>query len=174
MNIPSFSSVAFVITVVFLNAGCDQNAKPAAAVQTTVKRFSKPVQLEGTVSSGRSLIKSGMVEASDEIGKKIAETAVNEGQFKIEIPSGSPLPLVLTFTSESRSDKLTSVVVSEHITKYFIDPSTTSIAKAAKAMGGYTHANMVRAAEDTTSVPDANKTTSGWRGDPTTQYGGWH
>jgi hypothetical protein len=51
---------------------------------------------------------------------------------------------------------------------------TTSIAKKAQALGGYTHANMVQAAEDTAKVPDANKTTAGFRGDPTTQYGGWH
>lgn len=41
-------------------------------------------------------------------------------------------------------------------------------------MGGYTRANLVRAAEETVHVPDANKTSTGWRGDPTTQYGGWH
>jgi hypothetical protein len=51
---------------------------------------------------------------------------------------------------------------------------TTAIAKKAQSMGGYNHANMVRAAEGTIAVPDANKTTEGFRGDPTTQYGGWH
>jgi hypothetical protein len=51
---------------------------------------------------------------------------------------------------------------------------TTFIAKKAKTLGCYNHANMVRAAEDTASVPDSNKTTEEFRGDPTTQYGGWH
>jgi hypothetical protein len=51
---------------------------------------------------------------------------------------------------------------------------TTAIAKAAKTMGGYTRTNMVRAAEETVSVPEGNKTSTGWKGDPTTQYGGWH
>lgn len=37
-------------------------------------------------------------------------------------------------------------------------------------MGGYNRANMVRAAEGTVAVPDANKTTEGFRGDPTTQW----
>jgi hypothetical protein len=80
----------------------------------------------------------------------------------------------LNFSSETHPEKLVSVVLYDNVTKYFIDPSTTAIAKAAKAMGGYTRANLVRAAEDTTHTPDANKTTAGWRGDPTTQYGGWH
>ncbi len=39
-------------------------------------------------------------------------------------------------------------------------------------MGGFTRANMILAAENTVHTPDANKTTTGWRGDPTTQNGG--
>jgi len=30
------------------------------------------------------------------------------------------------------------------------------------------------AADSTVGVPDANKTSTGFRGDPTKQYGGWH
>jgi hypothetical protein len=80
----------------------------------------------------------------------------------------------LTFSAESSEDKFVSAVIDNIITKYYINPSTTAIAKAAKDMGGYTRANMVRAAENTIHTPDANKTKTGWRGDPTTQYGGWH
>lgn len=175
MNSHFPAPVAAIFIAALLCAGCEQNAKTANAIQqSSAKRFSKPTILEGTVSTGRLLIKSGTVEVTDDAVKSIAQTAVKEGHFKIEIPAGSPLPLLLNFSSESRPDKLVSAVISESITKYFIDPSTTAIAKAAKAMGGYTHANLVRAAEDTTHTPDANKTTAGWRGDPTTQYGGWH
>ena len=71
-------------------------------------------------------------------------------------------------------EKLITAVVHPTITQYDINPLTTLIAKKAKSMGGYSHANMVRAAEGTVTVPDANKTTEGFRGDPTTQYGGWH
>ena len=71
-------------------------------------------------------------------------------------------------------EKLITAVVHPTITQYDINPLTTLIAKKAKSMGGYSHANMVRAAEGTVTVPDANKTTEGFRGDPTTQYGSWH
>ena len=72
------------------------------------------------------------------------------------------------------SEQWMVAVVDEKISQYQINPATTAIAKAAKTMGGYTRANLVRAAEETVHVPDANKTSTGWRGDPTTQYGGWH
>ena len=42
------------------------------------------------------------------------------------------------------------------------------------AVDSYNNAPAQQVAEETVHVPDANKTTSGWRGDPTTHYGGWH
>ena len=66
-------------------------------------------------------------------------------------------------------------VIKEFIEKAFnSEPNFKKAFKAAKAMGGYNRANMIHAAENTVHTPDANKTTTGWRGDPTTQYGGWH
>jgi hypothetical protein len=114
------------------------------------------------------------VEVTDESGHFITDAAVDNGHYSVEIPANTVLPILLTFSSELGAEKLVAAVVHDSITKYEINPSSTAIAKAAKAMGGYTHANMIRAAEDTAHVPDANKTTTGWRGDPTTQYGGWH
>ena len=106
----------------------------------------------------------------------VASTALqNNGHYSVKIPADTVLPIVLTFYPEAADgEKLITAVVHPAITKYDINPLTTSIAKKAQAMGGYTHANMVRAAEGTATVPDANKTTAGFRGDPTTQYGGWH
>lgn len=163
-----------LFTFTLLTTSCEQNKAPATISQAPGKHYSKPATLEGTVSTGKSLIKTGTIVVTDENGQKIQQVLVNNGRFQVDIPSGTPLPLVLLFSSESHPEKLTSVVLYENVTKYFIDPSTTAIAQAAKAMGGYTRANLVRAAEDTTHTPDANKTTTGWRGDPTTQYGGWH
>ncbi|HCT99478.1 MAG TPA: hypothetical protein DF614_05290 [Methylococcaceae bacterium] len=60
------------------------------------------------------------------------------------------------------------------MTSYDINALTTRIAQRAKSLGGYTRQNMVLAAGDSVNVPDANKTTTGFRGDPTSQYGGWH
>jgi hypothetical protein len=114
------------------------------------------------------------VEVTDETGRLITHVDVVDSHFSVEIPANTVLPILLTFSSESSTDKLVAVVIDDMMTLYFINPSTTAIAKAAKEMGGYTRANMTLAAENTVHTPDANKTTTGWRGDPTTQYGGWH
>ncbi|MGR9072853.1 MAG: hypothetical protein ACU833_07300, partial [Gammaproteobacteria bacterium] len=69
---------------------------------------------------------------------------------------------------------LVSVIIDPNVKTYDINPGTTAIAKKAKSLGGYTPANMMYAAMSGIAAPDANKTTAGFRGDPTKQYGGWH
>ncbi|MDP1663823.1 MAG: hypothetical protein Q8L79_01760 [Methylobacter sp.] len=158
----------------FAITGCEQEKKTAKASQTAVKKYAQATVLEGVVSNDKGVIKTGTVEVSDESGRLITRATVDSGHYSVEVPANTILPILLTFASESGTEKLVTAVIHDTITKYEINPSTTSIARAAKAMGGYTHANMTRAAADTIHTPDANKTTTGWRGDPTTQYGGWH
>ncbi|TAK61508.1 hypothetical protein [Methylobacter sp.] len=157
----------------FVVTGCEQGQKAEKVSPAVLKKYSKATTLEGVVSNNKGVIKTGRVEVTDESGRLITHAAVDSGHYSIEIPANTILPILLTFSSES-GEKLVAAVIHDSITRYEINPSSTAIAKAAKAMGGYTHANMIRAAEDTAHVPDANKTTTGWRGDPTTQYGGWH
>lgn len=174
MRTQNYLPLVLIFSTAFWVTGCEQSRTSASIGQAAVKKYSKTTTIEGTVSTGRSLIKTGTIEVTDENGQKIKQVTVENGRFQVEIPGGTNLPLVLSFSSDTHPEKLVSVVLYDNVTNYFIDPSTTAIAKAAKAMGGYTRANLVRAAEDTTHTPDANKTTTGWRGDPTTQYGGWH
>jgi len=158
----------------FAITGCEQEKKTAKASQAVVKKYAQATVLEGVVSNDKGVIKTGTVEVTDENGRLITRATVDNGHYRVEVPAHTVLPILLTFASESGTEKLVAAVIHDTITKYEINPSTTAIAKAAKAMGGYTHANMTRAAADTIRTPDANKTTTGWRGDPTTQYGGWH
>lgn len=157
----------------FVVTGCEQGQKTEKVSPAVLKKYSKATTLEGVVSNNKGVIKTGRVEVADESGRLISHAAVDSDHYSIEIPANTVLPILLTFSSDS-GEKLVAAVIHDSITRYEINPSSTAIAKAAKAMGGYTHANMIRAAEDTAHVPDANKTTTGWRGDPTTQYGGWH
>ena len=154
--------------------GCNQGQETAKMSQAVVKKYQKATTLQGVVSNNKGVIKTGILEVTDEKGQLIAHATVEDGHFLVEIPANTVLPILLTFSSGSSPDKLVAVVIDDLVTKHYINPSTTVIAKAAKQMGGYTRANLVRAAEDTVHIPDANKTTTGWRGDPTTQYGGWH
>lgn len=159
---------AFVLT------GCEQEKKTAKTSLAAVKKYAQATVLEGVVSNDKGVIKTGTVEVSDENGRLITQAAVDKGHYRVEVPANTVLPILLTFSSESGTEKLVTAVIHNTITKYEINPATTAIAKAAKAMGGYTHANMIRAADSSVHAPDTNKTTTGWRGDPTTQYGGWH
>lgn len=137
-----------------------QQAKPAT--QSVTKYTATSVLLSGKVQNGSS------VEAVDEMQNVIASAAVENGRYKLDIPAQTKLPIVL------RSGELISVVVDTDLKNYDINALTTTIAQKAKALGGYTRQNMVLAASNSVHSPDANKTSTGWRGDTTTQYGGWH
>jgi hypothetical protein len=158
----------------FAITGCDKDEKTVKLSQSVEKKYAQETTLKGVISNDKNIIKAGTVEVTNENGRLISQVTVDNSNYSVKIPANTALPLLLSFSSENTDEKLVSVVIYDTITTYYINPSTTAIAKAAKSMGGYTHANLVRAAEDTVHVPDANRTSTGWRGDPTTQYGGWH
>jgi len=168
------TSLLIVIMSSVTLAGCDDKQKQVKAFPHDIKKYTQPTALEGMVSNNKANIKTGKLKVSDDNGRLIADTILENGHFRIDIPAHTELPLLLTVTSVANAEQLSVAVIDDKITNYQINPTTTAIVKAAKAMGGYTKANMVRAAEETVHVPDANKTSSGWKGDPTTQYGGWH
>ena len=159
----------------FLTA-CDKSNRNVAPIKEIVKKYDQETFLEGIVSNNDGPVKGGTVKVTDNNGQLITSTDLqNNGRYRVEIPADTVLPIVLNFyPAAADAQKLVTAVVHPGITKYDINPLTTSIAQKALAMGGYTHAHLVRAAESAATVPDANKTTAGFRGDPTTQYGGWH
>ena len=162
----------FLISPILIS--CDNNQKTAKIIPSTVKKYTQPTTLEGVVSNNKGIVKSGRIKVTDESGRPIVHATIENGHFTIDVPANTELPILLTASTDSDTGQWIVAVIDDKISNYQINPATTAIAKAAKAMGGYTRPNMVRAAEETVHVPDANKTTSGWRGDPTTQYGGWH
>ena len=161
--------------------GCNDNnksSKKSYSIQQKTQIYAKDTTLKGKVSNKKREKLSGEIKVTDSKGKLIAATQLQENDhYSVTIPSGTELPILLTFYADENSankDRLISAVIYTLITKYDINELTTRIAKKAKALGGYTHTNMVLAADSTVGVPDANKTSTGFRGDPTQQYGGWH
>ena len=168
------------ITFSLLLTGCNNNdtdAKQATSLQT-VQKYSKDTKLTGRVSNKEGNIRAGEVKATDGSNKLFATTHVDkDSHYSLTVPAGTELPVTLSYSPASNSsdkDKLISVVIYSSLKKFDINDLTTLIAKKAKSLGGYTHSNMSIAADSTVGVPDANKTSTGFRGDPTKQYGGWH
>ncbi|MGZ8227324.1 MAG: hypothetical protein ACXW1U_20935 [Methylobacter sp.] len=172
----------YILFMVFITGcfitGCEQTNQPKLAARQVVKKYDKATTLEGSVSTNSGLVKTGSIKVTDNKDQLVAVANVqSNGRYQVEIPANTLLPIVLTYYSESAktdAETLITAIVDPAITKYDLNPLTTAIAKKAQTLGGYTRSNMIQAAESTVSVPDANKTSTGFRGDPTTQYGGWH
>lgn len=167
-----------LFSLILIGCGEDDKKTKKGFYKQQTQKYSKETTLKGKISNTNGAINGGQIIVTDLKGKKIAETMIQtDKNYSVKIPSGTELPIVLTFTPDSKStakDELISVVIYTSIKKYDVNELTTLIAKNAKALGGYTHANMVMAADSTVGIPDANKTSTGFRGDPTKQYGGWH
>ena len=176
--IPTLFMLFFL--ALFLNS-CDSNdksKKKSFSIQQKSQKYTKDTTIKGKVSYNKHTLISGEIKVTDKKGKLIASQKLEkQSQFSIKMPAGTELPLTLTYypnADSANKDKLVSVAIYTAIKKYDINELTTLIAKKAKELGGYTHSNMVLAADSTVGVPDANKTSTGFRGDPTKQYGGWH
>jgi len=184
INVLSYSRIskpvfAFIISLALF--GCDDNdkkSKNSLSVQKKVQTYPKETTLKGAIRNKKQAFKKGEVKATDSKGVVIATTQLdNDNHYSIIIPENTELPIVLSFNpvdDKSEKNKLISAVIYARVKKYDINELTTLIAKKAKSMGGYTHRNMSIAADSTVGIPDANKTSTGFRGDPTKQYGGWH
>jgi len=163
-----------VIMSIFL-AACDEQKKKGPLIKVPVQKYKQLKVLTGTVLDENGPVLEGEIKVADSSGKVVASTRLdNNKHYSVDIPAGTTLPIVLTVSPEGSSEKLRAVIVSSAISKYEINPLTTKIARQAKELGGYTYANLTMAAGDAVGVPDANKTSTGFRGDPTKQYGGWH
>lgn len=175
---PFFFIVLSIFASSLMTTGCDQKEQKPSLLQQTVKKYDKATTLEGIITDDKGPLKSGTIKVTDSKGKHVAEAVLeNSEHYQVKIPAGTVLPIILTyFPDENVADakKLMTAVVHPNLTQFDINPLSTQIAEKAKELGGYTYANLVTAAEKTGTVPDDNKTTAGFRGDPTTQYGGWH
>jgi len=178
INTRSLSPVLVSIFFSLALSACNNETgnKQNISTQQSTQTYSKATTLTGRVSNKEGNIRTGEVKATDGKNKFIASAQINkDSHFSILIPAGTELPLTLSYTPTSTDkDKLISIVIYPNFKKFDINDLTTLIAKKAKSLGGYTHSNLSIAADSTVGIPDANKTSTGFRGDPTSQYGGWH
>lgn len=177
-NFLTFHKLLLTVIITLVLSGCnnDSSNKPVLISKQAVQKYTKDTSLTGRVSNKKGNLRSGEIRATDSNNNFLASSKINkDSHYAITIPANTELPITLTYTSDVADQKnLVSVVIYANFTKYDINDLTTLIAKKAKSLGGYTHSNMTIAADATVGVPDANKTSTGFRGDPTKQYGGWH
>ncbi|MGR8932180.1 MAG: hypothetical protein ACU836_16240 [Gammaproteobacteria bacterium] len=159
---------------------CDSGSKPQTSIisKPSVQKYQTVKTLEGLITNDEGPVKTGVVKALTEKGQELSRIELTDGpSYSIQVPAGTVLPIILAYYPSDDAfddDRMISVVVHADASKFDINTLSTRIAKQAKKLGGYTHKNLVQAAEATGTVPATNKTTAGFRGDPTTQYGGWH
>jgi len=140
-----------------------------------IKKFTEQTTLTGLVSNQDGPLTAATIEVRSVQGQRIARTDLQaDGRYSVEVPAGTALPVVISAHPEKNKTELMVAIIDPGLKKNDINPLTTAIAKKAKALGGYTYANMAQAAMSSTSVPRNNQTTGGFSGDPTRQYGGWH
>lgn len=158
--------------------GCDSKPKSPIATNTAVQKYTKVKTLTGLVTNDDGPVKTGIIKALSETGEELSKTQLEDNpQYSLDVPAGTVLPFILAYypTADASDDqRMIAAVVHAGASKFDINLLSTRIAEKAKAAGGLTHKNLVRAAEESGTVPASNKTTAGFRGDPTTQYGGWH
>lgn len=180
MNIKNLSfAFGKIVFICFFLSACDnEKNKNSFSIKQPQQVYTNITTLKGKVRNKISAFNAGTIKVTDNKNHLVATTQLNKsGHYSVEVPAGTKLPVTLSFYKNakiSEKDKLISVAIYTSIKKYDINELTTIIAKKAKALGGYSHSNMVLAADSTVGVPDANKTSTGFRGDPTKQYGGWH
>jgi len=159
---------------------CDSGSKPQTSIvgKAKLQKYETVKTLEGLVTNDGGPVKTGVIKALSEKGKELSKIEMTEGPaYTLQVPAGTVLPIIVAYYPDEDAkddERMISVVVHADASKFDINPLSTRIAEEAKKMGGYTHRNLVQAAEATGTVPATNKTTAGFRGDPTTQYGGWH
>ncbi len=159
----------------FFLAGCSDDKPNKPLIKAQIKKYNKATVLKGSVSDDKQTSLSGEVKVTDEQGNLITIAKLQKNnRFTVEIPAQTTLPIILTFDPDNGSNKLISVAVDPFIKIYEINPRTTAIAEQAKALGGYTVANIMQAANSAVNAPGRNRTSANFRGDPTKQYGGWH
>jgi len=136
-----------------------------------------PVTIRGLVSDDRGPIPYAPVEATDEDGRlKATTTAGEDGHFEITIPATATYPLLLV-AKLPQGKELRAVVTSAQVAEQDISPYTDLVVKTARQLGGLTPDNIARAAGAAINMRPSQggkRSSTGFKGDLTKQYGGWH
>ncbi len=149
-------------------SGCDNATNTSSA--------SAKKMIEGVVSYQGELITQGVVEVKDANDQLVARTTINnDAKYRVEIPKNSSYPLLLQVTGQK--ELLEAVIIDSNAVLQDITSLSTLVVRSARDLGGLTKENMAKAAIHAiqqSKKSSGKRTSTGFKGDPTKQYGGWH
>jgi hypothetical protein len=170
MKLKTFS---LVVSVLALTA-CGPSPTPG----TSGRSAAAESKITGLVLSEGGPVAKAAIEARDRNGNIVARTELGgDAHYSVKIPAGAAYPLVLTAAPEGAPAALKAAVTNDLVTEQDISPVTTIVVDTALSLGGLTEANLAKAAGAAISQRKSSGgsgSSSGFKGDPTKQYGGWH
>jgi hypothetical protein len=156
--------------VILLLVGCGDGTSGK------VTATGKADQIEGIVADRDGPVTHGNIVVKDNKGATLAIVALNgEARFVVNIPAHAAYPLLLAIPAHD--EVLEAVVMDASVVKQDITHMSSLVVRTAREMGGFTKQNMARAAIGAiaqSQTSSGTKTSAGFSGDPTKQYGGWH
>jgi len=160
-----------LILPIFLLGGCGQETS------TSSSHSGKPASIEGSVFDDNGEVKQATIEALDKNENRLVSTRLDpQGHFKIKIPSTAKYPVILR--AKLKDGKvLEAVLINDQVVEQDISPFTDLVVKSARLNGGLTPENITIAAGAAINMrrsQGGKRSSSGFKGDLTKQYGGWH
>jgi hypothetical protein len=155
---------------------CNDNAPSSSSAST-------PTRLTGHVSNDDGPVGHTRIEAKDALGRVAAKAELQGGTntYQLSLPVGTAYPVILTaYPQATPTATLKAAVASPLAAEQDISPISTIIVDTALSLGGLTEANLAKAAGAAISLrkksggSGGGATTESFKGDPTSQHGGWH
>lgn len=159
--------VSLLLALSACEGGGDGKGATAAAARISLHVFAD----DGPLDRAR-------ISVEDSGGQVIAVAElIGEPRVDVSIPAGVRYPLIVKAHPADGSAPMKAAVTSALVTEQDISPVTTLVVDAALSFGGLTEQNLAKAAGAAIAqrrTSGGSGTSSGFKGDPTKQYGGWH
>lgn len=162
-----FVNIVWLLSVVWL-AGCGESGVGFGT--------QKAAHIEGIVTERDEPVTQGKIEAKDKNGKTVASAELQgTSNYAITLPANAAYPVTLEILVDD--SLLEAVVMDATSVQQDISTMSTLVVQSARNLGGITKGNMAQAAINAirqNKKSSGKGTSTGFKGDPTKQYGGWH
>ena len=165
------SKFLLLVPMLAVLAGCgDSGSSRSTAVAED--------KIGGIVRDDEGPINKARIEAKDSKGAIVAKAEISGGNhYSLTLPANTAYPVVLSAYPEGSDEVLKAAVTSSLAEEQEISDITTLVVDTALSLGGLTEKNLTKAAGAAISQRRSrggSGSSSGFKGDPTKQYGGWH